>query len=90
MAGANKLAEHLELDDVLHYSVNHSKNYVNPETGAHTQTIEGLWGQIKDFLPTHGMKPCDLHSYLGWFMWTRFCKQRNLVRLCIFSNAFAI
>ena len=74
----NKLAEHLELEDVLHYPVNHSKNYVNPETGAHTQTIEGLWGHVKDFLPTRGMKPCDLYSYLGWFMWSRYCKQRNL------------
>ena len=66
------------MEDVLHYPVNHSKNYVDPETGAHTQTIEGLWGHVKDFLPTRGMKPCDLYSYLGWFMWTRFCKQRNL------------
>ena len=74
----NKLADHLDLEDVLHYPVNHSKNYVDPETGAHTQTIEGLWGHVKDFLPTRGMKPCDLYSYLGWFMWTRFCKQRNL------------
>ena len=62
------LAEHLELQDVVHYPVNHLKNYVNPDTGAHTQTIEGLWSHVKDFLPVHGMKPCDLGSYLGWFM----------------------
>jgi hypothetical protein len=24
------------------------------------------------------MKPRDLGSFLGWFMWTRFCKQREL------------
>ena len=62
----------LDLEDVLHYPVNHSKNYVNPETGAHTQTIEGLWSHVKNFLPIHGMNPRDLGSYLGWFMWTIF------------------
>ena len=72
------LAEHLDLEDVLHYPVNHSKNYVSPETGAHTQTIEGLWSHVKNFLPIHGMNPRDLGSYLGWFMWTRYCKQQNL------------
>ena len=68
----------MDIDDVLHYPVNHSENYVNPETGAHTQTIEGLWSHLKDFLPSRGMKPRDLGSFLGWFMWTRFCNQRKL------------
>jgi hypothetical protein len=71
-----KLAEHLDVDDILHYPVNHSKNFVDPETGSHTQTIEGLWSHLKDFLPVRGMKPQDLRSFLGWFMWTRYCKQR--------------
>ena len=73
-----KLDEHLELRDCEHFTVNHSQNYVDPKTGAHTQTIEGLWSHIKDFLPVRGMKPEDLSSYLGCFMWDRFCKQRKL------------
>ena len=75
---SNSLAEHLDLEDVLHFPINHSENYVNPKTGAHTQTVEGLWRHCKDFLPTFGMKPKDLGSYLGQFMWHRYAKQRNL------------
>ena len=74
----NKLADHLNLDDVLHYPVNHSENYVDPGTGAHTQTIEGFWRQVKAWLPDFGMKPRDLPTYLGAFLWFRYCKQRKL------------
>ena len=42
------------------------------------QTIEGLWHHCKDFLPSSGMKPRDVHSYLGAFMWHRYAKQRKL------------
>ena len=41
----------------------------------YTQTIERLWGHVKDFLPIRGMKPQDLSSYLGWFMWDRNCRE---------------
>ena len=74
----HKLADHLDLEDVLHYSVNHSKNYVDQETGAHTHTIEGFWRHAKSYLPAFGMKPKDLNTYLGAFCWYRFCKQRKL------------
>ena len=73
-----KLPENIDLEDVLYFPVNHTNNYVDPVTGAHTQSIEGLWRHAKEFLPSFGMRPDDLQQYLGSFMWFRFCKQRKL------------
>ena len=54
---SNKLAEHLELDYILPYPVNHSENFLDRETGVHTQTIEGFWRQCKAYLSSFGLKP---------------------------------
>ena len=59
-----KLAEHVDVDNILNYPVNNSKNFVDPETESYTQTIEGLWSHLKDFLPVRGMKPQGLRSFL--------------------------
>ena len=37
----------LSEEDFRHLTFNHSLNFVDPETGAHTQNIECLWWQIK-------------------------------------------
>ena len=54
------------------------ENYVDATTGAHTQTIEGFWRQVKVYLPTFGLQPRYLNLYIGSFLWRRYCKQRKL------------
>ena len=44
----------LEEEGFQHQTVNHSKEFINKETGAHTNTIESTWRAVKTSLPKHG------------------------------------
>ena len=52
--------------------VNHSENFVDPYTGAHTNTIEGVWNAVKKKLKRMcGTFKHQLPSYLDEFNWQR-------------------
>lgn len=54
--------------DIEHYTVNHSKNFVDPTTGAHTQSIESLWSRLKKSLRSKSLNHSEhLNEYLGEF-----------------------
>ena len=65
--GYSKLSEH----GYNHYSVNHSKNWVDPEKKwVHTQNIERLWGSLKSIVPKK--TNCQqLETYCFEFMFRR-------------------
>lgn len=57
----------------FHFTVNHSKNFVNPLTGFHTQRIESLWGSAKNWKRKHGYKD---YLYLQDYL-LEFCYRHN-------------
>ncbi|KAL7724276.1 hypothetical protein ACLKA6_013700 [Drosophila palustris] len=61
----NCLAE----EGFIHQTVNHSQNFVDPQTRAHTQNIERLWGDMREFIPRFGRRknhfPGPLSSDFG-------------------------
>ena len=56
-----------------HQTVNHSIHFVDPQTGAHTQGIEGLWSACKRMMrEEHAGRNADLFTtYLQEYMWRR-------------------
>ncbi len=57
----------------LQYSI----NFVDPTTGAHTQTIEGTWSQVKFMMRKRGvMNTSDdlFDTYLPEYLWRRKLK----------------
>lgn len=65
--------DHLQEAGYSHLSVNHSKNFVDPKTTAHTQRIEGLWHWVRSHaIPRSGAKLEDLDLYLAAYMYKRF------------------
>lgn len=54
-----------------HQTVNHSKNYVNPIDGTHTNTIEGNNNSLKIYIkPQHRIKKY-INEHLWYFIWKR-------------------
>lgn len=68
--GVSKLPEGCE-----HMRVNHSVNLVDPDSGAHTQSIEGTWSLFKArHKQNKGTARTLFLSYLDMFVWRRLFK----------------
>ena len=37
-----------------HETFNHSRHFKDPFSGAHINTIEGIWSAVKSFMPRYG------------------------------------
>ncbi|XP_076106327.1 uncharacterized protein LOC143074994 [Mytilus galloprovincialis] len=50
-----------------HLKVNHSVNFVDPETGAHTNSIESTWRALKKSLPKYGTVKSLYDTYFSQY-----------------------
>ncbi|KFD45599.1 hypothetical protein M514_13524 [Trichuris suis] len=85
--GATVITDELHADWCLsreaytHLQVNHSVNFVDSATGAHTQSVESLWAQAKRGNKRRcGTRRTELPSYLCEFKWRK--------RLAVSDDAF--
>jgi transposase-like protein len=62
---------------LLHFTVNHSRGFINPETGVHTNTIEGTWCGIKLKINARHRVKKFIKGSLNEFIWRRR-ERRNL------------
>lgn len=61
----------------MHFKVNHSINFKDPETQQHTNTIEGLWRHAKFSLPQYHRKKDFIGGYLAKHMFLKQTKNKN-------------
>jgi len=70
--------ENLEEHAYKHYTVNHSMEFVNSDSGAHTQTIESSWRVMRRFLSRGGIMKDNMADHLCEFLWRRNVKKYKL------------
>jgi transposase-like protein len=54
-----------------HEKVNHSRNFKDPLTGAHTNTIEGTWSAVKTRISRRYRCESGIENHLLVFIWRR-------------------
>lgn len=61
----------LSSEGFQHLTVNHSYNFVDPITTAHTQNIERIWREVRSNIPRYGRRECHMDSYIAEFYFKR-------------------
>ena len=84
MSDCWKSYDMLEEEGYIHGTVNHSLEFVNSETGDHTQNIESIWRAVKRLLPRSGTVKRHYNSFFAEFMFRRQYFEDCLDRLLAF------
>ena len=59
----------LEDEGFQHLTVNHSRFFIDPTTGAHTQRIESSWRALKRRLSRGGIRKEDFGLHFAEYLW---------------------
>ena len=70
----------LDREGFQHLKVNHSINFKDPETGAHTNAIESSWRAAKAVMSSSGRKKANIPGNLAKYMFQKKCTELNLDR----------
>lgn len=76
--GYKNIEERLGME---HHTVNHSKNFVDPGSGAHTNTIEGIWNGFKLRIPPRKRTSAKIGPALLETAWRRQNRDNDLWEL---------
>lgn len=57
--------------EMQHFQVNHSKNFKDPVSGIHTNTIEGTWSGLKRSIPVRNRNKDSIEEHILTFIWRR-------------------
>ncbi|CAF4294374.1 unnamed protein product [Didymodactylos carnosus] len=68
----------LKNEGFQHLQVNHSIEFVDSDTGAHTNTIESSWRHAKASLPQYRREKSFFGGYLAKYMFMKMCKAARL------------
>lgn len=64
----------LQDEGFVHQTVNHSKTFKDPETGAHTNTIECSWRHAKETVGNHNSQSEFLAGKLSKYLFLKSCR----------------
>lgn len=71
MSDMLKFYDRLKDEGYSHLTDNHSLNFVDPDTGAHTQRIENTWWVVKRSMPRTGTSQHLFESYQKESLWRK-------------------
>lgn len=60
-----------DVPEYTHKTVNHSQNFVDPDSGAHTQNIQRSWRNARTFIPKYGRVEHHYEGYIAEYLFRR-------------------